>query len=75
MTSTMHPASAAGRDAATAVRRVVNDEILHAAERFHDEAALFEFVCECGYLKCRDFVKLTLAEYRATTPGTVVANS
>ena len=73
MIRTTHPVDT-GRDAATSVRRLVNDEILSAASRFDDGTAVFEFVCECGYLKCRDLVKMTLADYRATKPGAVVAH-
>jgi hypothetical protein len=73
MMRTTHPVET-GRDAASSVRRLVNDEILNAASRYDDETAVFVFVCECGNLKCRDLVKMTQADYRATKPGTVVAH-
>ncbi len=62
------------RAAAISVRRV-NDEILKTATRFDDsEGSMFEFLCECGDLRCHRYVAMTLAEYRATTPGSVLAH-
>ena len=72
MTATGLPSNA--RAAAVSVRRLVNDEILDAATRFGDGSTLFEFVCECGDLKCRVFVSMTLADYRESTPGSVVGH-
>ena len=60
--------------AAVSVRRLVNDEILVAATRFDDGSTLFEFLCECGQLKCRGLVKTTLADYRVSKPGSVVGH-
>jgi hypothetical protein len=55
------------------VRRYVNDEIAEVASRFDaNDGSEFEFVCECGDLLCRGLVKMTLAEYRASGPGSVV---
>jgi hypothetical protein len=71
MTSTRY---ARGRDRAAYFRRLVNDEILDAATRFDDGSTVFEFLCECGDLDCRETVKMTLADYRATTPGSVVGH-
>lgn len=62
------------RRAAVSVRRRVNDEILNAATRLDDGSMLFEFVCECGDLKCRHWARMTLADYRATSPGSVVSH-
>jgi hypothetical protein len=57
------------------VRRFVNDTIRDTAMRFGDDpAAVYEFVCECGSLGCRAQVKLTLAEYEASEPGSVRAH-
>lgn len=62
-------------DAAIGVRRLANDSIAERAAAFHDAPdALVEFVCECGDLACQDAVTLTLAEYRATTPGSLVGH-
>jgi hypothetical protein len=35
---------------------------------------VFEFLCECGDLRCLEFVKLTLDEYTDREPGSVVAH-
>jgi hypothetical protein len=39
-----------------------------------DSAAVYEYVSECGSLGCRAQVKLTLAEYEASEPGSVRAH-
>jgi hypothetical protein len=59
-----------GNETVVSVRRFVNDETARAARRFgrHD----CEFVCECGDLMCDEMVKMTLADYHASTPGSVV---
>jgi hypothetical protein len=84
LTSTRGDASTRGSDAdlgglaqsgdAAWGRRLVNDEILNLATRFEDGITLFEFVCECGDPQCVGLVKMTLAEYRATKPGSVVGH-
>ncbi len=74
VTRMRHPAEPTARNAATAVRRLVNDEILEISTRLDDGSAMFEFICECGDLRCRAFAKMTLADYRASTPGSVVGH-
>jgi hypothetical protein len=65
------------RASAVAVRRLVNDAIRETANdlqlRSGDER--FEFVCECGDLRCRRHVTLVLADYDATEPGSVTAHA
>ena len=63
------------RAAAVSVRRLVNDEILEVATRLDDGSTMFELICECGDLRCRAFVKMTLADYRRRPPGSVVGHS
>ena len=63
-----------GHEAAVSIRRVVNDEILQVATPLDDGAAVFEFLCECGDLSCRGLVAMTLADYRATSPGSIVSH-
>ena len=54
-------------DVVVASRRTVNDAIAHAASRFNlDEGNLVEFLCECGDLRCRQMIKMTLTEFWAT---------
>jgi hypothetical protein len=48
--------------------------MLRAAERFDDGTTVFQFLCECGDLTCRTLVKMTLADYRASTPGSVAGH-
>lgn len=69
------PRSPFGRTGAVSIRRLVNDEILKAATPLDDGAGVFEFICECGDLNCQGMVKMTLAEYWATTPGSVAGHS
>lgn len=57
------------------VRRFVNDEIAETAARFDaGDGSVFEFVCECGDLSCNGLVELTLSEYAASSPGSVVGH-
>ncbi|HEU5363380.1 MAG TPA: hypothetical protein VFU56_08540 [Gaiellaceae bacterium] len=74
MSITGHPPNESpGRGAAVAIRRYVNDEIARTAIRFDlDDGGRFEFLCECGDLSCNRRVKLTLPEYRASEPGSIV---
>ena len=72
--SELPPNARYGHTAAVSVRRLVNDEIVNAAGRFDDGGTVFAFICECGDLGCRALVKMTLAEYRLTTPGSVVGH-
>ncbi len=67
-------ASAIGQGEVEAMRRVLNDSIAEAAERFDEEGALFEFFCECGDLSCKEVVALTVAQYRANRSGRVLAH-
>jgi hypothetical protein len=54
------------------VRRFVNDSIRDTAERFGgDSETVYDFVCECGDLRCRQLVSLTLAEYDESEAGSV----
>lgn len=68
------PGAAHGSEDAVSVRRLVNDAIADAAEWFDEGATVFEFLCECGDLGCRRFVRTTLADYRASTPGSIVCH-
>lgn len=63
-----------GTDAAVAMRRFVNDEIAKVGGRFDDPPGRYEFLCECGDLACDGRVELTLAEYQASTPGSVLVH-
>lgn len=77
MSSTASPQSRApGVGAAISVRRFANDEIARVGRSLDDldEAHPFEFLCECGDLSCSEFARMTLAEYRASSPGSVVGH-
>ena len=77
MNLTAHPPTRApGIDAAVSVRRFANDEIARVGRTLDDldEGHRFEFLCECGDLSCGHFVRMTVAEYRATSPGSVVGH-
>lgn len=63
-----------GATAAVSIRRLVNDEILNTAARFDEESTVFSFLCECGDLRCREYVKMTRAAYAQTTAGSVVGH-
>jgi hypothetical protein len=63
-------------DGVVAVRRVINDHIAELAAGREDRAGeLLDFMCECGDLRCVTFVELTLAEYEAMEPGSVLAHA
>jgi hypothetical protein len=63
-------------DSATGLRRFANNSIRDVAVRQgRDSTAIFEFLCECGDLRCRQLVELTLSDYRATPPGSVLAHA
>lgn len=67
--------NSAGNDAAVAMRRFVNSRIAEAAGRFDlDQEGEYEFVCECGDLSCAGRVKMKLARYRHSQPGSVLAH-
>ena len=76
MTATGYPLTASpGEFGAISIRRTVNDEIARMGATFH--AAItggFEFVCECGDLRCKRIVNMTLADYAKTRPGSVVSH-
>lgn len=78
MTATgFHPAVVGGREAAARVRRLVNEEIARlAATRYGGEdGCLFEFLCECGDLRCPQRISLTLDGFReAAEGGSLVAH-
>ena len=77
MSSTVHPdRRAPSIDAAISVRRFANNEIARVGSTLDDldERHRFEFLCECGDLSCGQFVRMTVAEYRASLPGTVVGH-
>jgi hypothetical protein len=53
----------------------VNDEIAETAARFDlKDGSDFEFICECGEPTCHRFVRMTLAQYRGSEPGSVIAH-
>ena len=61
---------------AVGVRRYVNREIARVGGRFDgDTLTEFDFLCECGSLGCRAVVKMTLAEFGRSAPGSVVAHA
>ena len=76
MSSTAHPQSRApGIGAAISIRRFANEEVARVGSRLDaDEGNQFEFLCECGDLSCNRLVRLTIAEYRALPPGSVVGH-
>ena len=53
---------------------MVNGQIAETARRLDDGGGEFEFICECGDLNCRQFVAMTVAQYRDSQPGSVVAH-
>jgi hypothetical protein len=62
-------------DGATDLRRFANDSIRDVAQRQErDAASLYEFLCECGDLRCKGLVELSLADYDVRTPGSVLAH-
>jgi hypothetical protein len=62
--------------ASISVRRFANDEIARVGSSLDnlDEGHQFEFLCECGDLSCSQFARMTIAEYRASSPGSVVGH-
>lgn len=63
------------QDAAVSIRRLVNTSIHDTAKRLAVNGdTSFDFVCECGDLRCTELITLTLAEYERRHPGTVVAH-
>lgn len=75
MSKTTYPSTRElGIEAAVMLRRFVNDELARVASRFDWNGREYEFVCECGNLRCDGIVKLTLADFRATRPRSVVGH-
>ena len=77
MSSTGSPQTRApGIGAAISVRRFANEEIARVRSSLDDlnEGHRFEFLCECGDLSCSEFVRMTVAEYRTSSPGSVVGH-
>ena len=69
------PDELTGKAAAVRIRRTVNDEIARIGATFQASSTSgFEFVCECGDLRCKGIVTMTLTEYAKTTPGSVVGH-
>jgi hypothetical protein len=64
-----------GIEAAVSIRRFVNDEVARVGSRFDWNGREYEFVCECGDLSCDGSVKMTLSDYRASRPGSVVGHT
>jgi hypothetical protein len=61
------------RQAASGWRRFANDAIRDAADAYGAETGrLYRFLCECGDLRCRQMVEMTIREYerRGTLPLT-----
>ena len=58
------------------IRRYVNSELFEAAQRRAvDGARQYEFMCECGRLRCRERVTMPLASFDpGSPPGAVVAH-
>jgi hypothetical protein len=74
-TTSYPPNESPGRRAAVSIRRYVNEEIARTAGRIAaDENGEFEFLCECGDLSCERRVRMALAAYRSSEPGSVVAH-
>jgi hypothetical protein len=63
-----------GPQAAVEIRRFVNDEIYRRAAALAEEDRLQQFVCECGDLTCTGVAEMSLAAYRLTEPGSVIAH-
>lgn len=75
--TTCHQSRAPGVGAAISVRRFANEEIARVGSSLDDLewGDQFEFLCECGDLSCSHFVRLTVTEYRALSPGFVLGHS
>lgn len=57
------------------LRRFVNEQIRERAERLQsDPSTTFEFVCECGDLRCRQSVRMTLCRYDRSRLGSVLGH-
>jgi hypothetical protein len=68
-------AQPAAVDSVAVTRRLANDAIFEAAERFGgSDQHLYQFVCECGSRECHELVLVSLDEYRRREPGTIRAH-
>jgi len=58
------------------IRRAVNDEVANLAQELGEQKDEDgpAFVCECGNPSCRATVRLTLIDYLACPPGSVLAH-
>lgn len=75
MSSVVSSDPVVARRGAASIRRFVNDSIAEDAVRTGSPSGwVIEFVCECGDLRCRTPVGLTLAEYAATSRGVVAGH-
>jgi hypothetical protein len=62
-----------GVDTVVALRRFTNAEVARMASRLdEDEGNEFEFICECGDTFCDSRVTMTVAQFLASSPGSVV---
>jgi hypothetical protein len=60
---------------AVGVRRFANEAIRDAAYVVAESpAATFQFLCECGDLRCDGLVTLTVAQFERSEPGSVLAH-
>jgi hypothetical protein len=57
------------RQAASGWRRFANDAIRDAADAYGAQnGRLYRFLCECGDLRCRQTVEMTISEYQRRGP-------
>ena len=64
-----------GTAGAVRIRRTANNLIARMGATFQASTTMgFEFVCECGDLRCKQIVNMTLADYAKTRPGSVVGH-
>lgn len=62
-----------GADAVVALRRFTNAEVARMASRLDEnEGNEFEFICECGDKSCDGRVNMTVAQFLASSPGSVI---
>lgn len=69
------PLESTALDSVVDARRLANDAIFEAAERFGgSDQHLYQFVCECGAKQCHELVLLSLEDYRLREPGSIRAH-
>ena len=62
-------------ESATGLRRFANNSIRDvAAKQQRDASSVYEFLCECGDLRCQGLVELSLVDYDRRAPGAVLAH-